>query len=179
MGAPGHRGHRMALRKGQRRNRKADSTADELPAEARRHERMTRIDFYSNAESRLHTACVLIAKAFAQHMRVAVFAPDPEVARTADRMLWTFQATSFVPHCAVNDRLAADTPVLIVQRTEDAGHDQLIVNLALDCPPAFSRFKRLVEVVGREGEDRERARERWRFYKERGYEVNHVDLSKA
>jgi len=140
---------------------------------------MTRIDFYSNAESRLHTVCQLVAKAFAQRMQVAVFAPDAELARTLDRMLWTFQATAFVPHCMAQDRLARQTPVVIGARPEDAGHDELLVNLASDCPALFSRFRRLIEVVGRDDEDRSAARNRWRFYKERGYEVNHVDLAKS
>jgi DNA polymerase-3 subunit chi len=140
---------------------------------------MTRIDFYTNAESRLHAACVITGKAFSQRMQVALFAPDTELAKTLDRLLWTFQATSFIPHCFAADRLARETPVLIVAKPEEAGHDDLIVNLSMDCPPAFSRFRRLVEVVGREEDDRASGRERWRFYKERGYELNHVVLGKA
>jgi DNA polymerase-3 subunit chi len=140
---------------------------------------MTRIDFYSNAESRLQTVCQLVGKAFGQRMRVAIYAPDSEVARSVDRLLWTFQATSFVPHCMAHDRLAAETPVVIVSRPEDAGHDELMVNLCAACPPSFGRFRRLIEVVGREEDDRTQARARWRFYKERGYEVNHVELGKA
>jgi DNA polymerase-3 subunit chi len=140
---------------------------------------MTRIDFYTNAESRLHTACLLVAKAFARKVRVALFASDAETARSLDRLLWTFQATSFIPHCMSHDRLAAVTPVLIVPGLEAAGHDELVLNLSAECPPSFSRFRRLIEVVGRDDEDRARARARWRFYKERGYEVNHVDLAKA
>ena len=137
---------------------------------------MTRIDFYSNAESRLHTVCQLVAKAFSQRIPVAVFAPDPQTARTLDRQLWTFQATSFVPHCLAQESVAHETPILIVSRLEQAQHDELVVNLAEECPPAFSRFKRLIEVVGREEEERRAARLRWRFYKERGYEVKHIEL---
>jgi DNA polymerase III subunit chi len=140
---------------------------------------MTRIDFYSNAESRLHTVCQVVAKAFSQRLRVAVFAPDAELARTIDRLLWTFQATSFVPHCLLQDRLAAQTPVVIAGQLDNAGHDQVLVNLSTDCPALFSRFNRLVEVVGRDEDDRRAARARWRFYKERGYEVNNIDLAKS
>src|SRR5687767_5092920 len=104
---------------------------------------MTRIDFYSNAASRLLVACQLTAKAFAQGMRVLVFAPDDAVARGFDRQLWTFQATGFVPHCMAGDRLARETPVVIASAIADAGHDELLLNLAEDCPPAFGRFGRL------------------------------------
>jgi len=140
---------------------------------------MTRIDFYSNAESPLHTVCRLAAKAFSQGIPVAVFSPDAELARSADRLLWTFQATSFVPHCLAQDKIAPETPVVIISRVEEARHDGLLMNLGEECPPAFSRFNRLIEVVGRQEEERRLARLRWRFYKERGYEVNHVDLGNS
>jgi DNA polymerase-3 subunit chi len=41
----------------------------------------------------------------------------------------------------------------------------------------FSRFQRLVEIVGRDDEDREAARARFRFYRDRGYEIVNHDLS--
>ena len=137
---------------------------------------MTRIDFYSNSPSRLHTACQLAAKAFALRTPVALFAPDTELARSLDRMLWTFQATSFVPHCLAHDRLAGETPVLIVSNLDQSKHDELVINLGVECPPGFGRFRRLIEVVGVDEEERRLARLRWRFYKERGYEVNHQEL---
>lgn len=140
---------------------------------------MTRIDFYSNSPSRLHSVCQLAAKAFSRGIPVALFVPDAELARAIDRMLWTFQATSFVPHCLAGDRLAPETPILIVSRLEEAHQDELVINLSADCPPGFGRFRRLVEVVGRDEEERSLARQRWRFYKERGYEMNHRDLGVA
>jgi DNA polymerase III subunit chi len=137
---------------------------------------MTRIDFYSNAASRLLVACQLTAKAVSQGLRVLVFAPDDALARTFDRQLWTFQPTSFVPHCTAGDRLAPETPVLIAGSIPDAEHAGLLVNLAHECPPSFARFGRLIEIVGAEEQERLAARTRWRFYRERGYEVNHVEL---
>lgn len=139
---------------------------------------MTRIDFYSNAASRLVVACQLAAKALAQGMRVLVFAPDDAMARSFDRQLWIYQATAFVPHCMAGDPLAAETPILIASSIADIEHDELLVNLAGDCPPAFGRFRRLVEIVGTDEPDRLAGRNRWRFYRDRGYEVNHVDLAK-
>lgn len=140
---------------------------------------MTRIDFYSNAASRLLVACQLTAKAFSQGLRVLVFAPDDALARSFDRQLWTFQPTSFVPHCMSGDRLAPETPVLVTGSIADAEHDELLVNLAQECPPSFARFGRLIEIVGPDEQDRQAARTRWRFYRERGYEVNHVELGKS
>ena len=55
----------------------------------------------------------------------------------------------------------------------------MLLNLHCEWPPAFSRFQRLVEIVGRDDEDRAAARGRFRFYRDRGYEIVNHDLSKA
>jgi len=59
---------------------------------------MTRIDFYSNAEPKLQVACRLVARIVQQGLRVFVYAPDENTARTFDNLLRTYQA---VPSCAV------------------------------------------------------------------------------
>ena len=140
---------------------------------------MTRIDFYFEAEDKLQVACRLAAKAAQQKLRVLIYAPDEAQAQRIDKMLWTWQATGFLPHCMTRSPLAAQTPVLITHDPEDTPHDEVLLNMHHDRPPAFSRFQRLVEVVGREDTDREAARTRFRFYRDRGYEIVNHDLSSA
>ena len=55
-------------------------------------------------------------------------------------------------------------------------HDVLI-NLGRATPPGFSRYERLIEVIGLEVPDREAGRERWRFYRDRGYPLHTHDLA--
>jgi DNA polymerase-3 subunit chi len=53
------------------------------------------------------------------------------------------------------------------------------VNLHPESPPSFSRFERLIEIVGTDDDDRQQARGRFRFYRDRGYEIHHHDLAKS
>ena len=138
---------------------------------------MTRVDFYSNAEPKLQVACQLVAKAIQQQLRVVVYAPDENTARGFDKLLWTYQAIGFVPHCMAHHALSLETPVVIAREDAEMTHYQVILNLHADSPPSFSRFERLVELVGTGDEDRRLARDRFRFYRERGYEIHHHDLS--
>jgi DNA polymerase-3 subunit chi len=140
---------------------------------------MTRIDFYHDVGDKLQFACRLAAKAVAQNMRVLVFAPDGGVARKIDQLLWTWQATGFLPHCHVCDPLAAETPVLVANDDSALPHDQVLLNLHHEQPGFFSRFQRLIEIVGSDDADRGPARERFRFYRDRGYEIHRHDMSKA
>jgi DNA polymerase-3 subunit chi len=140
---------------------------------------MTRIDFYFEAEDKLQVACRLSAKAAKQKLRVLIYASDEMQAQNIDKLLWTWQPAGFLPHCMTRSPLAAHTPVLITHDPEDTPHDEVLLNLHSAWPPAFSRFQRLVEIVGRDNEDREAARERFRFYRDRGYAIANHDLSKA
>ena len=138
---------------------------------------MTSIDFYFNAEDRLQVACRLAGKAMKQNQRVLVYAPQAELAARIDKMLWTWPATGFVPHCAVHAPLARETPVLIASGDETLEGWEILLNLGADCPPHFERFPRLLEVIDEAGRDA--GRTRYRFYKERGYPIANHDLAQA
>jgi DNA polymerase-3 subunit chi len=140
---------------------------------------MTRVDFYFNADDKWQVACRLAGKAAAQRRRMLIYAPEPEAAQRIDRLLWTWPATGFVPHCGARDALAADTPVLIDGATDAAQSCDVLLNLSGATPPAFERFERLLEVVGRDDADRQQARGRYRFYRERGYAIADHDLAGA
>jgi len=140
---------------------------------------MTRIDFYSNAEPKLQLACQLVAKAVGQSLRVLILAPEETTVRAIDKLLWTFPATGFQPHCMVGDPHAAETPVLIARDCDALPHDEVLLNLGADSPASFSRFHRLIELVATDDDDRAAGRMRFRFYRDRGYEIHHHDLGKT
>ena len=138
---------------------------------------MTRIDFYHNAEDRLRVSCRLIAKAVQQKLRVVVYAPDGALARAVDEMLWAEPTVQFLPHVMAEHRLAAQTPIVIARDPQSVPHDQVLLNLHSETLPAFARFERLLEVVGPDEADRQAARTRFKFYKERGYPLQAHDLA--
>jgi DNA polymerase-3 subunit chi len=141
---------------------------------------MTSIDFYFNAGDRLDVACRLAGKALQQKKRLLIYAPQPELATRIDRMLWTAQAVSFIPHCMAHDPLAAETPVLIAADDSEPAHPcEILLNLSAGTPPFFERHERLLEIVSQQDEERSAGRERFKFYKSRGYEIRSHDLAKA
>ncbi len=137
---------------------------------------MTQIDFYSGADDKLYTACCLSAKVVQQELKVMIYIPDTETAERLDKLLWTFSSTAFIPHCRVDDKLAYITPVIISHQAEPLPHDNVLINLHIGHPPFFSSFLRLIEISGTTLEDKQAARKRYRFYKDRGYEICHHKL---
>lgn len=137
---------------------------------------MTEISFYTFAEDKLAIVRQLSAKAVARGMHVMIYAPDTGLAQAMDTLLWTTPAHSFLPHCRDTHALAPHTPILIGENADALSRADLMINLHHQRPPAFSRFGRLMEIVGTETEDMEQGRLRYRFYRERGYALSTVDL---
>jgi len=137
---------------------------------------VTRIDFYRYAEDKVRFACRLAATAFDRESRVVVYSPDAKVLADFDRTLWTFQATRFVPHCFASSAVAAETPVVLSSSGESLPHHDVLLNLADEWPPFFSSFERVLEIVAADEGDKERARERYAFYKKRGYDIKVNDI---
>ena len=140
---------------------------------------MTEVSFYTHANDKLTVARQLTAKAVARGLQVMIYAPDAALADAIDVLLWTTPALSFLPHCRDTHPLATITPVLIGEHVDTLARADVMINLHQDRPPAFSRFQRLLEIVGTHTEDIEQGRVRYRFYRERGYALTNVDLRAA
>lgn len=139
---------------------------------------MTQIDFYTNVPDRFRVACKLAEKAYAQGQRTLIYTADARSGDHLDTLMWTTPALSFLPHCRAGDELAEMTPIVIDHRGEDITHDDVLINLSGERPAFFSRFHRLLEIIGEDAAEKAAGRERWGFYKERGYPLNHHDLGK-
>ena len=138
---------------------------------------MTRIDFYIEAADKVEVACRLAAKAMARKLRVLIFSSDEVCLQRANKLLWTQPATSFVPHCMAHESIATDTPVLLARSVDEPPQTHVLVNLDDSWPASFARFERLVEVVSQDEADKQSARVRYRFYKDRGYRIETHSLA--
>lgn len=138
---------------------------------------MTRVDFHFNAPDKIDYGCRLLRKAYRAGQRVVVHCDDPAQLDVLDRALWTFSALDFIPHVRAHDPLAAETPIILSSSDIASPDRDIIVNLGQDTPPGYARFERLIEVVSTDERDRELGRQRWRFYRDRGYPINTHDVA--
>ena len=138
---------------------------------------MTTIDFYTQVADPLRLVARIVTKAWRMHGRVRVLTPDADTTNHLDRLLWTEPQQAFVPHCRMNASIASETPIWIDEALEHAGPAEVLVNLHLEPPPFFSRFERLAEIVACDEPSLAAGRARYRFYRERGYELRQHDWS--
>jgi len=139
---------------------------------------MTKVDFYTGSTDKLRTACQLSHKAMQNGLRVLLHTPDEATTEALDKLLWHYPSTAFIPHCRSHEAAAHDMPVVVGCQSETFPHSELLISLHTTCLPFFSRFSRVIEIVGEDAEDARLGRERFSFYRDRGYEMRHFDLRK-
>jgi DNA polymerase-3 subunit chi len=137
---------------------------------------MTQVDFYILEDSQPQACplftCRLAEKAYKQGHQIYINAESGQQLKQLDDLLWTFRAGSFLPHAVYETGATANPPILLGHAVEPEGASDVLVNLSSEIPAYFSRFSRVAELVGGSGEQRAAARERYRFYKDRGYTLN-------
>jgi DNA polymerase III subunit chi len=145
---------------------------------------MTRIEFYSNVADKQHLLISLIEKALFKHRQVTVLTENLKSATVVSDGLWQLQPASFLPHVMADHANAAKSPIIIACKQNVAGQmdkviqDELLINLTEREPQFFSRFTHLIEIVGNDESDKLNARQRYKFYRDRGYEIQHIDHAK-
>jgi len=133
---------------------------------------VTRIDFYllESAEPE-RFVCRLTEKAWRLGHKVLLLVVDDRAAAQLDQLLWTFSDQAFVPHERCGGQPAA-APVRIAPNCDPGAMDDLLINLTDEVPAFFSRFHRVAEIVDQNEDRRLHARQRYRFYQQRGYPLH-------
>lgn len=135
---------------------------------------MSRVDFYvlseADDQARRLMACKLTEKAWRLGLRIYIRAASEREATQLDDLLWTFRQGSFLPH-ALTTAGAAEVPIWVgaPNLPLPEGVD-LCVNLAADeFDP--TQFERIAEIIDQDETRRRWGRERYRNYKERGFQL--------
>lgn len=135
---------------------------------------MTRIDFHSNVPNKIAYACRLVRKARAAECKIVLLGKDRGELTQLDQLLWSFSEQDFIPHVHAGDPLAAQTPVILTDsEAVELPHHHVLINLSGNTPEHFARFERMFEIISSDEADKAAGRDRYRFYKERGYPLSH------
>jgi DNA polymerase-3 subunit chi len=140
---------------------------------------VTKVDFYTGSTDKLRTACQLCHKALQGGIRVMLSVPDTVSSHMLDKLMWEYPSSAFIPHCLSNHADAEAMPVVIYQGEHNFLDYALLISLHTQPVNFFSRFERVIEIVSTSEEDSRLGRERFKFYRDRGYELRHFDLSKT
>lgn len=145
---------------------------------------MTRVTFYvieSAAAGPLTAArfaCRIADKAVSAGQNIYMHVADDSAARQLDDLLWTFKDGSFLAHerlaPAANSLTESElgkAPIWSGETEPPETLNQVIINLHAEVPLFFTRFDRLIEFVPPDDSGKQAARARYKFYRDRGYEL--------
>lgn len=138
---------------------------------------MTRVEFYFNVADKFKKTADLCERAYVKGRQLTVYTQDEAMSDDVQKSLWQHSPSSFLANSKVDEVISQFSPIVIDSHGENLLQDDVLVNLQAVQPLFFSRFRYLVELVGNDEADKAAARTRFRFYKERGYDIKSTDVT--
>ena len=142
---------------------------------------MTKVDFYllagNGQNARELMACKLIDKIYQLNHKVYIHTGSPQDSSRIDDMLWTLKPGNFIPHSLDSARDTTEAPIVIGHQESAPQINDVLINLTHEVPLFFSQFKRVAEFVDAEDAHRSLGRTRFKFYKDRGYELDTHEIT--
>ena len=141
--------------------------------------KLTRIDFYYDVKDILSFASRMARKLYYERV---ISAKKPLVIRCKNQShceevsysIQNFSKKDFLPCAEFSDERADLFPIILSTVSEmPLWADDIIVLLNLDTKieTTFSSYFRVIEIVDQTELNRQKGRERYKYYKERGYEI--------
>ena len=141
--------------------------------------KLTRIDFYYDVKDILSFASRLARKLYYEKV---ISAKHPLVIRCknqshceeVDYSIHNFSKKDFLPCAEFSDKSADLFPIILSTVSKiPLWADDIVVLLNLDTKieMTFSSYLRVIEIVDQTELNRQKGRERYKYYKERGYEI--------
>ena len=139
---------------------------------------MTKVDFYIlNTGSSEKMACRIAEKAYGLGNRIYIHTDTAQQAEHMNQLLWTFRDCSFVPHETYQSGNDSEAPIQIGFHESPETDCDVLINLAPEVPLFFSRFLRVAELIAPNPDAKTQGRERFRFYRDRGYPLDTHDVN--
>ena len=88
-----------------------------------------------------------------------------------DDLMWTYKDISFLPHGLIDDDADGNT-ITIGWEGEVSNSNEVLINLSSNVPEFVDNFKRIIEIVPADNADKQRARDRYRQYRQAGFELH-------
>ncbi len=142
---------------------------------------MTRVEFYSveDTANRIPFAHItkVVSRGYKAGQKIYIHTQDRSLAEKIDEILWQQDAKSFLPHQLVGEDDNTRPPIEIGCTKPPSDHADILINLAEQVPLFFSQFHWVFEYAFGDEDKKEKARERFKFYRERGYPLNHKKIN--
>lgn len=139
---------------------------------------MSNAYFYQTSgglEQRQLLAARLTEHEYEKKHRVVVLCDTKEQALAFDEYLWTFNASSFIPHNLLSEAMTPPPPVVVATIDEQLPHSKTLINLSTSLPNEPQRFQRIIEIICDIDEEKNRLRDFYRQYQTQRIKAHFID----
>lgn len=140
---------------------------------------MVQVDFHILEDVKLRLkssqyAATLIEKLYNDKERICVLTDNDEEADRFDTLLWTYKDDSFIPHDIYSDKENSSSPIQICTPNNQLREvaEKTLVNLSTITPKNLTGYKKVIEIVFADPTVQQLARDRFKQYRDQGYELN-------
>ena len=132
---------------------------------------MTEIIFYTGIDDELTFLVKLSEKTLKMRRKACIATRDAVHSKAVSEYLWTHDPTKFIPHSVGPEELNNEHTALELRHDETSSHLDILINLTQKTPSQFSSFQRLVEIITKRKDSIEVGRQRFKWYRDRGYDI--------
>jgi DNA polymerase-3 subunit chi len=142
---------------------------------------VTDIGFYHLVRSPLEKALPkLLEKVLESGARAVVMAGSEERVESLASLLWTCQPNGFLPHGTARDGKPDQQPIWLTERDENPNGATFLVLTDGASSDAVGSYARCLDIFdGSDPDAVNRARERWRGYKDAGHSVTYYQQTET
>lgn len=142
---------------------------------------MPAVEFHILSEAgdvaRLRHACQLVDAAYKDGKRVAIQVGDGGEAQKLDDMLWTFHDQAFIPHEIATPSSPSNARIMaLIGTTTPRTFSKQLINLGTSIPDDLESIEHVIEVVDGDAQRKQLARDRYKQYRERGWQLETKNL---
>lgn len=134
---------------------------------------MPEISFYILASSSLQERdvfiCKLAEKAYRQGVFSVILTASETHSKILDDLLWTFRASSFIPHqIAPHNGAAYPKQIFISADPTKLPTSATLINVSQQLPAEWAHFERILEILHQDDACLTAGRTRYRYYQQVG-----------
>lgn len=140
---------------------------------------MQQVDFHFNVPGRLLYACQVAKTVLVKRrLTLSYWSSNSDLLKRLDSMLWSFDDLAFLPHSFAEGEAASSAPILLSTNLSALKGDVLVL-LDDSLPPnwktEFSRFNRIIDIVGTSEQEKATSRIRYKAYRDSGVKLMAYD----
>ena len=119
----------------------------------------------------------VITRGYRKGQKIFINAESKYQAELLDEKLWTQDAKSFLPHQLVGEDENTKPPIEIGFGQNPSIRADILINLADEAPAFYQPMKWIFEYAYGDEEKKEKARAKFRFYRQQNCLINHKKIS--